>query len=74
MKYNEKRVKVYRVRIDNETKDNYAENMTGYDILATTFEEAFDEVKKRFSTKDIKDGDVIGEIKLLTAIDYPSKS
>ena len=59
-------LKVYRFRIDLDDKKGYSENMTGFDILADTIEEATEEVKKRISKQK---GYVIGQIELVSVID-----
>ena len=61
-------LKVYRFRIDIEDKEGYSENVTGFDILAETFDEAVEDVKKRIS-KNKKSHYVIGEVELVSLID-----
>lgn len=61
-----KSLKVYRFRIDEEDKNGYSENMTGFDILAETFDEAVEEAKKRIAKSKYY---VIGEIELVSVIE-----
>lgn len=62
----EKLLKVFKIRIDNETKNGYSENMEEFTVLSESFEEAILEAKKRIKSKD---GECIGKIELFTLID-----
>lgn len=59
-------LKVYRFRIDAQDNKGYFENMENFDILAETFEEAVEEVKKRIAKEK---NYVIGEVSLISVID-----
>lgn len=62
----DKFLKVYRIRIDEEDNKGYSENMTGFDILSKTIEEAIEEAKKRIKKDKYY---IIGQIELISVID-----
>ncbi len=59
-------LKVYRFRIDMEDKGGYSENMDSFDVLAETFEEAFEKVKKKIARQK---NYVVGEVSLISVMD-----
>ncbi len=59
-------LKVYRFRIDMEDRSGYSENMDSFDVLAETFEEAFEKVKKKIARQK---NYVVGEVSLISVMD-----
>ena len=64
----EKAIRIYSVRIDNENKGFYSENVRTYTLMAKSIEEVLEKAKSKLKKSDIKDGDCVGNIELITYV------
>ena len=61
----EKSTKIYSVRIDNENKGYYSENIRTFTLMANSIDEVLEKAKSKLKKSDIKDGDCVGNIELI---------